>query len=134
MNYTPRKIFEKLDSLMQFIVFIYHWLLFSKNGNLKHTAIFQRKSFTYFSLFYIFFSLIVFLNYFFAKSLAQNKHHVYNPYCISYKIVYIVLEIYFGGRLLEDFYCYYSQVISAVAKESLIPYNLTQRAPGTQNL
>ena len=30
--------------------------------------------------------------------------------------------------------CYSQQIISATAKESLIPYNRTQRAPETQNL
>ena len=48
---------------------------------------------------------------------------------------YIVSEIYIDGRFLEDCFYYYSeQIISAVAKESLIPYNLTQRPPETQNL
>ena len=48
---------------------------------------------------------------------------------------YIVSGIYIGGRFLEDcFYCYYQQIIFAVANESLIPYNLTKRASETQNL
>ena len=38
---------------------------------------------------------------------------------------YIVSKICIGGRFLEDcFYCYSQQIISAVANESLIPYNL----------
>ena len=38
----------------------------------------------------------------------------------------------YRGCFLEDyFYCYSQQVISAVDKESLIPHNLTHRAPET---
>ena len=45
---------------------------------------------------------------------------------------YIVLEICIDRRSLEDYFYHYSQqIISAVAKESLIPYNLIQRAPET---
>ena len=48
---------------------------------------------------------------------------------------YIVLEICIGGRFSEDcFYCYLQQIISAVASESLIPYDLIERAPETHNL
>ena len=47
---------------------------------------------------------------------------------LSYVMYYIVLEIYIGGRFLEDcFYCYSQQMVCDVAKESLIPYNSTQR-------
>ena len=43
-------------------------------------------------------------------------------------------EIYIGGRYLKEcFYCYFQQVISAVANEYLIPYNFIKRAPETQN-
>ena len=43
--------------------------------------------------------------------------------------------IYIGVRFLDDCsYCYSCQIISAVANESLIPYNLEIRAPETQNL
>ena len=41
--------------------------------------------------------------------------------------------IYIGRGFLKGC-CYCQTIISAVAKESLIPYNLTQRAPETQNL
>ena len=35
---------------------------------------------------------------------------------------------------LEDyFYFYFQQIISTIANESLIPYNLTKRAPETDN-
>ena len=48
---------------------------------------------------------------------------------------YIVLEICTVGRFLEEFFYYYSQqIISAIANESLIPYNFIKRAPETQNL
>ena len=46
---------------------------------------------------------------------------------------YIVSKIYIGKHFLKKG-CYFQQIIFAVAKESLIPYNLTQRAPETQNL
>ena len=48
---------------------------------------------------------------------------------------YIVSEICIGGHFLEAcFNCYFQQIISAVANESLIPYNLIKKAPETQNL
>ena len=48
---------------------------------------------------------------------------------------YIVLEICSGGRFLEDCFYYYSrQIISAVANESLFPYNLINRAFNTVTL
>ena len=44
-----------------------------------------------------------------------------------------MLEICVLGRFLEDYFYYYSkQIISTVAKESLIPYNLIQNTPETQ--
>ena len=43
-------------------------------------------------------------------------------------------EICIGRRFIEDSFYYYSQeIISALGKESLIPYKLIQRAPETQN-
>ena len=45
---------------------------------------------------------------------------------------YILPEIYVGRRFLKDC-CYSQQIIFAVAKESLIPYNFTQRAPEIKN-
>ena len=48
---------------------------------------------------------------------------------------YIVLEICIGGPFLEDcFYGYSQQIISDVANESLIPYNLIKGAPETPEL
>ena len=42
---------------------------------------------------------------------------------------YIVSEICIDGHFSEDcFYCYSQQIKSAVANESLIPYNLRKRA------
>ena len=66
-----------------------------------------------------------------------KKHHLYYLYYILYTLsfcyLYIVSEIYVGKGFLKDG-CYSQQIISAVAKESLIPHNLTQRAPEIQNL
>ena len=43
---------------------------------------------------------------------------------------YIVSESCIGGHFLEDcFYCYSQQFKSAVANESLIPYNLVKMGP-----
>ena len=55
---------------------------------------------------------------------------------ISYSIVFaIVSEICIDGCFLEDcFYCYSRHMISSVANESQIPYNIMKRAPETQNL
>ena len=48
---------------------------------------------------------------------------------------YIMSEIYIGRRFLEHFFCRHSQqIISAVAKESLILYNLMQKTPETRNV
>ena len=47
----------------------------------------------------------------------------------------IISEIYIGRRFLkEGCYSHLLLYISAVNKEPMIPYNLTQRAPETQNL
>ena len=46
-----------------------------------------------------------------------------------YVMHYIVPEKCIGERFLEDcFYCYSQEIISAVANQSLIPYNLIRRA------
>ena len=43
-------------------------------------------------------------------------------------------EICIDGHFLGDcYYCYSQQIIAAIANESLIPYNLTKRAPEEQN-
>ena len=48
---------------------------------------------------------------------------------------HIVSEICIGGRFLEVcFDLCFQQIISAVANESFIPYNLIRTAPETQNL
>ena len=45
----------------------------------------------------------------------------------------IVLEMFIGGRFLEDCcYCYSQQIISAVPNEALILYDLIKRAPEKQ--
>ena len=75
------------------------------------------------------------------KLSCTNEHLLSKLYRISYILsfcyvmYYIVSEICIGGRFLEDrFYCYAHQIISPVANESLIPYNLFQKAPEAQNL
>ena len=60
-----------------------------------------------------------------------TMHFVFLP-C---NVLYSVGKKYTGGRFLENcFYCYSQQIMTVVPKESMIPYNLTQRAPETQNL
>ena len=47
-----------------------------------------------------------------------------------YVMYYIVLEIRIARHFLEDrFYFYSQQIKSAVANESLTPYNLIKRGP-----
>ena len=120
---------------MQLMVCIYYWLLFFKNENLKYTATTQRRSFNSFSLFYFFLSSFSFLLSLFKLSCIK-KHHVHNLYRIlhtsrfCYVMYYIISEKWIRGHFLEDcFYCYSQQIISVVAKESLIPNNFIQRAP-----
>ena len=123
-------------------LYIYYWLIdqYPNNDNLKYTAIPQR-SFNSFSLFYIFFlSSFSFWSSLFKLSFTK-KHHVYILYYISYTLSrcyamhYIVPEIRIGGKFLKNyFYCYSQEIISAVAEESLIPYNLIHTASETLNL
>ena len=54
-----------------------------------------------------------------------------NTLSFSHVMYQIVSETYIDRRFLKD-NCYSQQIISAVAKESLIPYSLTQRACETQ--
>ena len=50
---------------------------------------------------------------------------VYFEFLLCTALYYIVSEIYIGVHFLEGCsYCYSCQIISAVANESLIPYNL----------
>ena len=116
MNYSTRKNFENKvvnnNSLILLMVYIYHRLISFLNDNLKHTAISQRISFSFLSFNFLFLLCFSFLLFLFKLSYAK-KQHVYNLYFIlhtltfCYVIYYIVLEIYIGGRFLEDcFYCY----------------------------
>ena len=126
---------------MQLMIYIHQLLVFFKIDTFKYTATSQRRSFNSFSLFYIcLFQLFIFC-YLFFKFSSTKKNHVYNLYCISstlrfcYVMYYIVLEIFIGGRFLEDyFYCYSQQIIFAVANETLLPYSLIKRASKSQNL
>ena len=45
---------------------------------------------------------------------------------------YMVVDIHIGRLFLKEG-CYSQPIISAVVKKSLIPNNLTERAPETQN-
>ena len=125
---------------MQLMIYIHYRLLFFKNGNFKHTTSSKKRSFNSFLLFYIF-DLIVFFFIISFQTLMHKKHHIYNlchiPYTSSfcYLMYSITSEIYIGGRYLEDcFYCYFQQIISAVANEYLILYHLIKRAPETHSL
>ena len=67
------------------------------------------------------------------KLLSTKKHHICNLYRISYTLLWtygIVSEICIGiWNFLEDcFYWIEWQINSAVANESLIPYNLIKKA------
>ena len=111
------------------------------NDNSKYIAINQRKSFISLLLLYIFFFFHCFHVLLSLCNLScTQKHHLYNLYCILhtfsfyYVTYYIVFEIYIGCFLEDCFYCYSKEIKSAAAKESLIPYNLTQRVLEKQNL
>ena len=131
----------RLNSLIQFIIYIHYCLLIFKNNNVKYRTTSQILTLNSFSLFYIFFiSSFSFLLSLFKFSCTM-KHHTYNLYRISHTLsfcfvrYYVVSEIRIGGRFLEEcFYCYSQQIISDVVNVSLIPYNLIKRAPATQNL
>ena len=81
-----------------------------------------------------------FLSYYlFSNSHAQGQikfiNHIISNMNFGYIMYYIMSETYIDERFLEDcFYCFSQQIISAVANESPIPYNLIKRAPETQNL
>ena len=87
--------------------------------------------------YFTFFDLIVFFLVFSFQTLMYKEtsrllsilHIVYfESFC--YVMYYIVLEICIGiWHFLEDcFYFYFQQINSAVANESLIPYNLLKKA------
>ena len=60
--------------------------------------------------------------------LKSISHIVYFEFLLL--MYYTVSEICTGGRFLDDcFYCCSQQIRSAVANESLIPYNLIKWAP-----
>ena len=60
--------------------------------------------------------------------MCDLSHIVYfESFC--YIMYYLVLEICIGGHFFEDcFYCYFQQIKSAVANDSLIVYNFIKRA------
>ena len=72
---------------MQLIVYIYYWLLFFNNDNLKYTTISQRRSLDHVSLIYIFFFF----------------HRFYHIFANSYTQRNILFIIYIVYRLLKAF-------------------------------
>ena len=130
----------KLNALMKLMVYIYIYIYiyiidcYSSRMITWNTQQYLKEIFQLFLvIFYFFLSSFSFLLSIFKLS-STKKHHIYNLYRISYTlnfsyvIYYIVSDIYFGGRLLEDrFYCYSQQILSPAAKKSLIPYNPIQR-------
>ena len=99
------------------------WLIFYRfQSRVSFKSVAYKKEFNSLSLFYIFCLSCLF------KLACTNKHHLYcisYTLCFCYVMYYIVSEICVGGHFLLDcFYCYSQQIISAVAKESLIPYTL----------
>ena len=104
------------------MVYIYYWLLFKKNGNLKHTTISERRSSNSFLLFYnsylplFSFLLSLFELSFLKKHHVYTLHHIWNTLILYYVIYYIVSEICICGHLLEDcFSCYSQKNIYALA-------------------
>ena len=128
---------EKLNSLMQLIIYIHYWLLFFKKAKFKYTKNISKIMFYFFLIIYFFSHRFLPL----FKLSRTKKHDVYHLYCIWYtfSILHMVygfmVLICIGGRFLEDcFWCYSWQIVSVKANESLIPYNLINRTQETQNL
>ena len=73
------------------------------------------------------------------RNITSNICIIYSPPDILYTlrfcyiIYFVVSQIYSGKNFLKDG-CYFRQVISTVAKESLITSNLTQRTVETEGL
>ena len=122
---------------MQLIIFIYYWLPIFKIDSFNYTVTSERRSFSSFSLFYIFLSQFFFY-YLLSNSHAQRNivSIIYIAYIIYFEsFCYVMYYICIGGRFLEDCSYYYSQqIISAVANESLICFNLVKRALEPQSL
>ena len=138
---------------MQLMIYIHYSLLFFKNDNFKYRATFSKmitlnteqhlkEDLLILSRYFTFFFISSFSFLFSLVELSYTKkHQIFNLYFISdilsfcHVMHYIVSEICIGRRLMEDsFYCQPQQIISDVANESLIPYNLVKRAPETYNL
>ena len=66
-----------------------------------------------------------------ASCLITVLYIVYFEFLV-YNVLNSVGNIYWQTFFKDS--CYSQQIISSVAKESLITYNLTQRAPEVQNL
>ena len=95
----------------------------------------QSSIFSSFLLFHLFLLVVFFLiisiqTLMHQEAWMQSISHIVYFESFCYVMYYIVLEICIGGYFLEDCFYYYSQQIkSAVANESLIPYNLRKRVP-----
>ena len=97
---------EKLNSLMQLMIYQHYWQLFFKSGNFKYTTTSQKLTF---------FLVVHFLSHrFLSCYLFSNSHaqrNLTSTIYITYRILwvlamYIVPEICIGGCFLEDcFYC-----------------------------
>ena len=121
---------------MKLTIYIHYWLLFFRNDNSKSLNTKQHLKEESFS-FSLLFSLIV-LSFLFKLS-CTKKHHVYNTHCILYTLsfcyvmYYIVPEICIGWCFLEDSFYRFSQFLSVVASESIIPYNTVKPNNGNSN-
>ena len=126
-------IWEKLNSLIQPMVYMYYWLQCFNNNNLKYLLTSQRRSFNSLSLVYFFFSHCFFLLSLFNTSCAK-KHHIFNISLIYIHLIELkfllcdvlhsVENMYWWTFREDCFYCYFQQIISAVTNESLVPYKL----------
>ena len=120
---------------MHLMIYIHYKILFSKNDNFKYTRTPQRVTFNSFSLFHIFLFVIFFLVIFFqtlmhkeTSSLYYISHVLHFEFLIC-NILNSVRNMYCWTFLRGLFLLLFPKVISAVANESLIPYNLVKKTP-----
>ena len=111
---------RKPNSLIQLMFYMYYWLLFFKNDSLKCTSCF---------FYYLFSNSHVQRN----RSIIYIAYHILSDFLLC-NVLLSVGSLYWSTFVKELLLLRYSQqIISAVANESLIPYNI-KRAPETQNL
>ena len=112
---------RKPNSLIQLMLYMYYWLLFFKNDNLKCTSCF---------FYYLFSNSHAQRN---IRSIIYIAYHILSDFLLC-NVLLSVGSLYWSTFVKELLLLRYSQqIISAVANESLIPYNI-KRAPETQNL